>query len=451
MHGLMLLVALALNGDGSVGPSNDQTRERPAPRPSERRLDVVLQWNEHALEAIRRDRTPPPLAARNLAILHAAVADATAAIYQTYRPFRVDRPVKEPTDVDTAVAVTAHRVLVSHYPRQRRRLDDLLDRALDAVPAGAARSRGIGLGRFVADRYLAWRRDDTLPRSTSYRPSLEIGLWRPTPPARAQALLPDWGKTPPFGVRSARSFRPAPPPELTSRDYALELNEVKRLGERNSTRRKAEQSIIAWFWDDGAGTCTPPGHWNQIAQEVALQRKLVPWENARLFALLNIALADAGIVCWDCKYHFRLWRPITAIHEADRDNNPDTHRDARWQSLLITPPFPSYTSGHSTFSGAAAAILARFFGTDRIAFEIRGDGFPGTRRSFERFSQAAREAGMSRIYGGIHYECDNREGLALGKAVAEEVYRAHLQPDRDQARRLRRERASPLTVSVRRE
>src|SRR5262249_36029036 len=133
--------------------------------------------------------------------------------------------------------------------------------------------------------------------------------------------------------------------------------------------------------------------------------------------------ADAGIVCWDCKYHFRYWRPVTAIREADRDGNPDTFRDARWQSLLTTPPFPSYTSGHSTFSGAAATLLAKFFGSDDVRFTVGSDGIPGTRRAYKSFSHAAHEAGRSRIYGGIHYECDNREGLALGRAVAEEVFR----------------------------
>jgi hypothetical protein len=259
--------------------------------------------------------------------------------------------------------------------------------------------------------------------------------------------MPAWGRAQPFGVRNIHAFRPVEPPALTSGEYTKDFNEVKRLGEHDSLRRTAEQSIIAWFWEAGTGTCTPPGQWNQIAQEVSLERGLMLWENARLFALLNVALADAGIACWDCKYRFRLWRPVTAIHEADRDGNPDTHRDGRWRSLIVTPPFPSYTSGHSTFSGAAAAILARFFGTDRVAFEVGSDSIPGTLRSFESFTEAANEAGRSRIYGGIHYECDNREGLALGRAIALEVFRTRLRTTKAQARSPGR----PSTVPVRRD
>jgi hypothetical protein len=473
MHGLMLLVALAQSGDDWVGP--DRTKpNRPAPPIAERRPDAVLQWNEHALEAIRRDRTAPPVAARNLAILHGAIADAVNVIYQTHRPYRVRLRATQNIEPDVAVAVTAHRVLAGIYPRQRGRLDRLLDRALAAVPAGDAKSRGVKLGRHVADRYLAWRRDDTIPRTTTYRPSRTVGLWRPTPPGHASALLPSWSETPPFGVRSVRAFRPVAPPELTSAEYAEDFNEVKRLGGRDSLKRTAEQSIIAWFWEGGSGTCTPPGQWNQIAQEVSLaqEQPLTLAENARLFALLNIALADAGIVCWDCKYHFRLWRPVTAIHEADRDDNPDTHRDARWESLLVTPAFPSYTSGHSTFSGAASTILAKFFGTDGVRFTVGSDSLPGTQRSYPGFDNAAREAGRSRIYGGIHYECDNCEGLALGRAVAEEIYRTRLLldqvgaasraapeagparlagPTQAQAQRGRRDFARPLTVFVRRD
>jgi hypothetical protein len=451
MHGLMLLIALAQVGDDSVGPDlgrQDQT----APRVAERRPDAVLQWNQHALEAIRRDRTAPPIAARNLALMHGAIADAVNIIFQNHKPYRVRLRATKNIEPDAAVAVTAHRVLASLYPRQRTRLDRLLDRALVAVPPSEARQRGVSLGRHVADRYLDWRRDDLAPRTTSFRPSLSVGLWRSTPPGFASALLPAWSETRPFGVRRVRAFRPIDPPELTSTEYTRDFNEVKRLGGRDSLNRTADQSIIAWFWDDGAGTCTPPGHWNQIAQEASLSQDnpLTLAENARLFALLNIALADAGIVCWDCKYHFRLWRPVTAIREADRDGNPDTHRDARWESLLITPPFPSYTSGHSTFSGAASTILAKFFGTDAVAFTVESDGIPGTRRSYRGFGHAAREAGLSRIYGGIHYECDNREGLALGRAVAEEVYRTQLQLDQAQAQR-GRPGLRTLSVSVRRD
>jgi hypothetical protein len=367
------------------------------------------------------------MAARNLAMLHAAIADAVNTIYQTHRPYRVRLRATEPIDPATTVACTAHRILTNLYPRQTKRFDQQRDRAVALIPSSTAKLRGITLGKYVADRMLDWRRTDRAHLSKAYVANPGIGIWQPTPPRYAAALYPHWPEVAPFGIRDRRDFRLPAPPALTSEEYTKSFNEVKALGSRNSWKRTAQQSIIAWFWDDGAGTCTPPGHWNLIAQEVSLDRGNSLPENARLFALLNMTLA--GIVCWDCKYHFRYWRPVAAIREADKDANPDTKADARWDSLLETPPFPSYTSGHSTFSGAAAALLARFFGTDQVAFTVPSDGIPGTERSFKSFSAAANEAGRSRIYGGIHYEFDNREGLAIGKAIAEEVFRTRLVVD----------------------
>jgi membrane-associated phospholipid phosphatase len=173
------------------------------------------------------------------------------------------------------------------------------------------------------------------------------------------------------------------------------------------------------------GTITPPGHWNRIAKEASQRQGLSLSENARLFALLNICLADAGILCWECKFRHNFWRPITAIREANTDPDPT------WISLLTTPPFPSYTSGHSSFSGAGAAALAYFFGTDAVPFRVSSDGVPGVRRSYAGFWAAAEEAGRSRIYGGIHYEFDNRAGLSSGRTLAEQRCRILLRPLRD--------------------
>jgi hypothetical protein len=430
MSAVLLLLVLATPQaappDRSVGPDIQRKEPAPPPRVRERRPDAVLTWNGVALEAIRTARTPPPMAARNLAIFHTAIADAVNTIYQTHRPYRVRLRATEPIDPNAAIAAAAHGVLIALYPKQASKLDRDRDRALAAVTAGTAKSRGITLGRYVAERMIAWRLLDGSTRTKAYAATQGIGVWQPTPPGYAAALYPHWGDVTPFGIRDKRRFRPTPPPALTSQDYTKDLDEVRTLGARNSLKRSAEQSIIAWFWEGEPGTCTPPGQWNQIAAEVALDRKNSLPENARLFALLNICLADAAIVCWDCKYHFRYWRPVAAIRRAT-----DARGDPRWLPLLETPPFPSYTSGHSTFSGAAATVLGKFFGTDKIAFTAPSDSFPGTERSFKSFSEAAREAGRSRIYGGIHYECDNREGLAIGKSVAEEVFRTRLLPEDD--------------------
>jgi hypothetical protein len=270
------------------------------------------------------------------------------------------------------------------------------------------------VGELVAANIINWRNDDGSARSIEHSPGTRPGEWRPTPPDYKPALLPNWTSVVPFGIAHASQFRPPFPPQLSSAEYARDFEEVKLFGAANSTARDENQTQIAVFWADGPGTVTPPGHWNRIARTAARSRDLSLNENARLFALLNVALADAAIACWDMKYACNFWRPITAIHEADNDGNDQTTRDPSWRPLLATPPFPSCTSGHSTFSGAAAQMLFLFFGRDDVAFmdtsgglsaHHRRDGraesaeqkgtVPLARtRSFASFSQAAEEAGQ---------------------------------------------------------
>lgn len=204
-----------------------------------------------------------------------------------------------------------------------------------------------------------------------------------------------------------------------------------QLGGLSSLQRTADQTDIALFWADGGGTATPPGHWNQIVADLILEQGGTLVDRARAFALLNLALADAGIASWDAKYTYELWRPIDAIRDGNLDPNAATAADPAWAPLLRTPPFPTYTSGHSTFSGAADAVLTHLFG-DHVTFTSRSDSHSGftqrplaasqvRTRSFASFSQAAEEAGRSRIYGGIHFEFDNEAGLASGRALGQFV------------------------------
>ena len=204
---------------------------------------------------------------------------------------------------------------------------------------------------------------------------------------------------------------------MSSIAYATAWNEVRQLGAASGGTRTDEQTTIARFWADGGGTYTPPGHWNEIAATVAREIGNGLADNARLFAALNLAMADAGIAAWDAKYAAEFWRPITAIQQADRDGNPATIPDSTWTPLLVTPPFPEYVSGHSTFSGAAAAILAGFFGNE-TTFSSETPGLTGVTRTFTSFTQAAEEAGRSRIYGGIHFEFSNADGQSLGRSIA---------------------------------
>jgi hypothetical protein len=368
------------------------------------------------LVAIKAEKTAPPVAARNLALVHVAIYDSVALATGEYRSFRAS--LRPPVGADPAVAaaIAAHRVLVDLYPCRTDDFDAVLDDTIDHVPEGPAKTRGIELGQAVAEKLLKWRAGDAkVAAKHTYKPGEGAGRWRPTPPARAEPLLPGWGNVPCFAVADLSKFRPPGPPALDSKAYVESFQRVRTLGSATSTERTKEQTEIARFWADGEGTVTPPGHWNRIAQSVATAKKLKLTETARLFALLNVAMADAAIVCWDCKYRFDFWRPVTAVREVDAD----------WTPLLPTPPFPAYTSGHSSFSGSAASALASFFGTDKVRFSSSSDGLPGVTRSFESFSAAAEEAGMSRIYGGIHWSFDNTDGLACGREIAEHVVKQH--------------------------
>jgi hypothetical protein len=396
------------------------------------RADAVLDWNELTLQTIRRNNTPPPVAARTLAMVHGAIYDALNSIERTHDPLRVLVAEASGASPQAAAAQSAFRVLVSVYPNEKSLLEDELRSRLATVADGSGKSAGIRLGEIVAARIMAWRSNDNSSTAYRYRPGIRPGDWQPTPPGFKSALLPQWKFVTPFGIPSAASFRPSLPPPLSSSEYGRDLLEVQSLGSTQSLLRTAEQTDIANFWADGAGTVTPPGHWNRIAQTVARSANTSLNDNARLFALLNIALADAAIVCWDAKFSCHLWRPVTAIQNADQDGNDLTLKDSGWLPLLETPPFPSCTSGHSTFSGAASQVLALFFQRDNMPFRDSSEGRLSS-REFAGFSQAAEEAGRSRIYGGIHFEFDNQGGLKSGRAVGRYIF-DHLLRNRSQPR-----------------
>ena len=246
-------------------------------------------------------------------------------------------------------------------------------------------------------------------------------MWQPTAPMFDQALLPQWADVEPFAMTVPEQFRPSGPPVARrARTYAAAFNEVKRLGSADRLHAHGGSNPDRPLLGGRCGHVHAAGHWNQIAEQVAVAQGNSLSENARLFAQLDLALADAAIADWDAKYHDNFWRPVTAIQQADTDGNPDTAPDTAWTSLLITPPFPEYVSGHSTFSAAAATVLAAHFG-DNLSFDTTSIGLPGVSRSFTSFEAAAAEAGQSRIYGGIHFQFSNLDGQATGQAVADYV------------------------------
>lgn len=409
------------------------------------RGDVVADWNAAALNVVRdwtttsNDPYPgrivpsrPPEVALRLALIHTAMFDAMNSVDGDYASYLPDLPPNSPETSQEAAGVSAaYSVARALYPNNRELAvwDATRSETLKHIAEGPAKDAGIVYGQNVATRLLALRSSDGSTGSASYTPSGELGDWARTAPDYIPPLLPHWGQVHPVAVESAEQYRPDPPPDLSSEAYAQAVDEVLRLGRVDSSERTADQTEIALFWADGGGTATPPGHWNRIASRISLQQEHSVLEHARTLALLNLAMADAGIASWDAKYTYDLWRPIDAIRRADQDGNNATSVDSQWLPLLRTPPFPAYTSGHSSFSGAAAAVLTTLFG-EEYAFASRSDGHTGLTqkplqsvmtRQFARFADAANEASKSRVYGGIHYSFDGSAGLAAGKAIGEYV------------------------------
>jgi membrane-associated phospholipid phosphatase len=396
--------------------------------------DVVTDWNTAGLEAIRIDRTPPPKASRALAILHASMYDAVNGISRTNETYLVQSRVPASASEDAAATAAAHRVLVSLFPASATSFDSLRAAILTSIRNGPAKATGIAWGESVAGQILAWRANDNADATISLPSGSGPGYWVPTPPAFAPYLLPQWGYVAPFGMALGAQFRPLGPPALDSAKWVTNYNEVKVFGAAAGSLRTAEQSQIALFWADGAGTETPSGHWNHIAQQVGVSMGNTMEQNARMFALLNIAMADAAICAWEAKYVYDFWRPVTAIRAGDTDGNPATAPDPIWNSFIVTPPFPDYVSGHSTFSGAAATVLAMFYGTDNISFTTGSDFLPGVFRSFSSFSAAANEAAISRVYGGIHFRFASEDGLASGADIGAWTFAHFLQPKGNRSR-----------------
>jgi hypothetical protein len=389
--------------------------------------DTVLEWNALAVDATRVAKLSPNFQTRALAMVHGAVFDAVNGIEGGYAPYLVTRRAPVWASEEAAAAVAAHDVLVSLMPAaQRATLDVALASSLAAVPNGRAEDAGVAFGKLVAQSMIAERAGDGSTDAVTYVPGTGPDDWQPTPPGFGTAALPQWATVEPFGMSSPDQFRADPPPALDSPEFTAAFNQIKAIGKADAdiSARSAEQTEIARFWAGPSGTVQPPGHWNSIARGVADAQDNSLAQNARLFAQLNIGMADALIAAWDTKFHYSFVRPVTAIQNADNDGNPDTVADPAWLPLLTTPGHPSYMAAHSAVSATAATVLAEFFGNDAIAFSSSAEVAAGGEvitRSFDGFWEAAEEAGASRIYGGIHWSFDNAAGLESGHSIGEFV------------------------------
>ena len=413
--------------------------------------DAVTDWNANAgkaaLAACIAPGDDPLHESRIYAMMHVAIHDALNAIERHSRPYAYDVKGNAGASRDAAVAAAAREVLVpliNQIPFPPACLQAAVASveadyaaSLGAVPAGSAKTEGIEIGKASAAAILALRAgdgSDTPLQDFAYPQGTNPGEYRFTPGFNF-VFAPGWGRVTPFTLNHGSQFRPGPPYKVSSKKYAADFNEVKALGGDNITTpstRTPDQTEIGLFWLESS-----PLAWNRIARSVSASRGLDLWENARLFGLLNLALADGYIGSWDTKYHYSFWRPVTAIHTADTDGNPDTLGDPTWTPLQLTYPIPDYDSGHSVQGGTAAQVLKEFFGTDNISFTACSLTLPaGSRctdptpviRSYASFSQAAEENGLSRILVGIHFRNAVEEGIQHGQKIAKHAVNLFLKP-----------------------
>jgi len=408
----------------------------PSPSAAAPPPDPVLEWINIMNNTVLAAGTPPFFTSRVAAMVSASVFDAVNGIDPRYRPIHVSSKAPEGASARAAAIEAAYIILADEYPTQAPALTTQVQASLAALaPTESARSisDGVAWGQTVANDIWAWRLTDGFaPPPPPFEgvqaivgtPAAE-GFWRPTPPANAPGAGTQLSTMTPWVLVRPSQFRLPPPYALNSAQYAADLNETKTMGSLPPSPRTQDQSDLAFFWQSNT-----PLTWNRVAAQLSAERRLSFRENAHLFALLNVTMADAVIACWDSKYRYSFWRPITAIREgltpADADPTWEPWLDAIPVGAPGTPAFPEYPSAHSSISGSAALILASTFG-ENTSFTVTSESFPGT-RSFSSFSSALSEIVDARVFGGIHFRTSCDLGQMLGTEVADFVARHFIRP-----------------------
>jgi hypothetical protein len=353
-----------------------------------------------------------------MAIVHTAMFDAINSIEGGYKPYHAKVTAPQGSSPEAAAVAAAHAALVKLFPELKTMLDAEYANSLASLP-DSGKQAGIAVGEKVAAEILAFRNSDGSDAPNKIRPVTTPGTYVVT----SLPLATDWSTVKPWAMEKSSQFRPGPPPALTSSDWARDYNEIRTLGAKNSTIRTPEQTTMARFW-----IITGPASWDPMVRELAASpnRKLI--ENARLFALVEMAAADAYISVFDAKYTFNFWRPITAIRNGDLGGNKDVAREEDWQPLIETPMHPEYPCAHCITSAAVASVLEAEFGTNPVVLSMKSPTAPGVVRTWTSFKDYTDEVSAARVYGGIHYRNSTMVGQAMGRKIGELVVNNNLKP-----------------------
>lgn len=381
--------------------------------------DVVTEWNQQAGACVLEAKIFPFAGTRVMAIIHTAMFDAINSVEGRYAPykFKVSAPVG--ASPEAAGVAAAHATLMRLFPEQKAGLDAAYATSLAQIPDGPGKAEGIAVGEDVAAKVLAWRSADGADAANTYRPPTTPGTYVAT----TLAVGTMWGSVTPWVMERGSQFHPAPPPALSSAEWAADYNEIKEIGGKKSTRRTSEQTEMARFW-----TITGPQSFDPIVRQLAIARGRSLSQNARLFALVEMAVADSYIAVFEAKYSFNFWRPITAIRNGDIDGNEATARDAGWEPLIDTPLHPEYPCAHCINSGAARAVLESEFGTGPNSLTMTSTTSPGMLHKWASIADYADEVSLARIYGGLHYRNSTVVGKAMGKKIGELAVQNYLKP-----------------------
>ncbi|MGE7439672.1 vanadium-dependent haloperoxidase [Kitasatospora sp. NPDC001175] len=376
----------------------------------------VVAWNRELIGILSDPKAQPATVhpTRSFALLQAAEYDAVVSITQSDPPYVFSVPAPQGARADAAADQAAHDVLAALYPTKRASVDQQLSSQMSAIANGAGKQAGIGVGAAVARQLISLRSTDgSSTKPPQFTAGSLPGDYRPTPPAFPAPVFSNWGSVKPFVLTSGSQFRPAAPPAVSTATYASALNEVKGLGSKTSTTRTPDQTAAAKFW-----AAAPVWNvWNQVAQGLVTSQNASLAQAVKVFAHLDLSLADTAIAMYDAKYAYHVWRPVTAIRLGDTHYNPCIVGDPNWTPLLPTAPDPSYPGAHGALSQAAATTLTGLYGTQhRITVTSKG-----VSRTFAGFQDAATEAWLSRIWSGQHTAIDNQSGQQLGTQVADFV------------------------------